>query len=310
MSFGYSVGDAVALAQLAWNTFQGVRQACGEHDELISEVSSLHRVLQRLQRELANPDSLLNRASDDRRQELNELGSGCKRILNVMNSVVTKYNALSEDKKSGKKLWQQIRFANGETMGLAEVRLKLSAHTCAILMSLNLCSLSSQGRVENQLNNVGGDLEGIREKVDWIAANMTARTGDGTVWTSYEDDDRGFWRELRRELVKEGYRSSVLRTHKHLIKEYVRELGSRGVFDQEDDLRVEDAKVEDMEIGDAEVEDVNVEDVNVEDMKREDAEAEDAAPENLMVGKLQLAPDDAYLSCKPICNDIFTMCQI
>jgi len=153
-----------------------------------------------------------------------------------MNSVVTKYNAPPKDKKSAKKLWQQIKFANGEMMNLAEVRIKLSAHASAILMSLNLCSLSSQGRVEKQLNNVGGDLEGIRGKVDWIAANMTARTGDGTVWTSYEDDDRGFWRELRRGLVNEGYRSSILRKHKHLIKEYVKELGNRGVFDQEDDV--------------------------------------------------------------------------
>jgi hypothetical protein len=103
-------------------------------------------------------------------------------------------------------------------------------------MSLNLCSLGSQGRVERQLNSVEGDLEGIREKVDWIAANITARSGDGTVWTSYEDDDRAFWRELRRGLVNEGYRSSIIHKHKHLITDYVEELGKRGVFDQNDDF--------------------------------------------------------------------------
>jgi len=34
-----------------------------------------------------------------------------------------------------------------------------------------------------------------------------------------------FWRQLRRELVREGYRSSVLHKHKGLLKDYVEELG-------------------------------------------------------------------------------------
>jgi hypothetical protein len=232
MSFGYSIGDGILLVQLAWKTLQGARQACGEHDELTREVASLHRVLRRLQKELSNPDSLLNRADDDRRQELNEHGRGCVQILNVMNSIVTKYNELPESGRSAKRIWQKVKFGNGEMKKLSEIRLKLSAHTSAIIMSLNLCSLGSQGRVEKQLNDVGGDLQGIRGKVDWIAANMTARTGDGTVWTSYENDDRSFWRQLRRELVKEGYHSSVLHKHKGLLKDYVEELGRRGVFDQ------------------------------------------------------------------------------
>ena len=238
MSFGYSVGDAVLLVQLAWSTFQGAKKACGEHDELTREVGSLHRVLQRLQRELANPDSLLNRADDDRRQELSELGGGCEQILNIMNMIVSKYNALAEVKRSPKKIWKRIQFGNGEMHDLADLRSKLSTHTSAITLSINLCSLGSQGRVEKQLNNVGGDLEGIRERVDWLAANMATKSGEGTVWTSYEDDDKAFWRELRRGLIKEGYPSSVLRKHRHLIKKYVVELGSRGVFDQEEDTLI------------------------------------------------------------------------
>jgi hypothetical protein len=240
MSFGYSIGDGILLAQLAWKTLQGARKACGEHDELTREVASLHRVLQRLQKELANPDSLVNRVDDDRRRELNDHGEGCETVLNVMNSIVTKYNKLSNTERSGKRIWQKIKFGNGEMKDLADIRLKLSAHTSAITMSLNLCSLGSQGRVEKQLSDMGGDLHGIRGKVNWIAANMTARSGDGTVWTSYENDDKSFWRQLRRELVREGYRSSVLHKHKGLLKDYVEELGRRGAFDQVDSEKSED----------------------------------------------------------------------
>jgi hypothetical protein len=255
MSFGYSIGDGILLAQLAWKTLQGARKACGEHDELTREVASLHRVLQRLQKELANPDSLVNRVDDDRRRELNDHGEGCETVLNVMNSIVTKYNKLSNTERSGKRLWQKIKFGNGEMKDLADIRLKLSAHTSAITVSLNLCSLGSQGRVEKQLSDIGGDLHGIRGKVNWIAANMTARSGDGTVWTSYENDDKSFWRQLRRELVKEGYRSSVLHKYKGLLKDYVEELGRRGAFDQVDSEKSEDEDEDEDTQGSMELED-------------------------------------------------------
>jgi hypothetical protein len=269
MSFGYSIGDGILLVQLAWKTVQGAIQACGEHDELTREVSSLHRVLQRLHRELSNPNSLLNQADKERREELEELGDGCKRILNVMNSIVTKYNMLSNNDRKGKRIWQKVKFGNGEMKDLAEIRLKLSAHTSALIMSLNLCSLGSQSRVEKQLNGVGGDLEGIRTKVEWIAANMTAKNGDSTVWTSYTNDDKSFWRELRRELVREGYQSSVIHKHKHLLKEYVEELGSRGVFDH----------ISDEEHLENDTEEASLKSTYPREFSSGDAEAEDTKPE-------------------------------
>lgn len=292
MSFGYGMSDGALLVQLAWRTVQGARQACGEYDELTREVTSLHRVLQRLHREVSNPDSPLNRADDERREELNELGNGCEQILNVMNAIVTKYNMLPDNERSGKRIWQKVKFGNGEMKDLAEIRVKLSAHTSALIMSLNLCSLGSQIRVEKQLNSVGGDLEGIRAKVDWIAANMAAKNGDrnGTIWTSYTNDDKAFWRELRRELVKEGYHSSVLHKHKHLLKEYVEELGSRGVFDNMSDEESSEEEAEEKERNGVETQDVNsalsnhgdenLEDEDTEHTDSESVPSDDAGPES------------------------------
>jgi hypothetical protein len=282
MSFGYGISDAALLVQLAWRTVQGARQACGQYDELTREVTSLHRVLQRLHRELSKPDSPLNRVEDERREELDELSSGCEQILNVMNAIVTKYNMLPDNEKSGKRIWQKVKFGNGEMKDLAEIRLKLSAHTSALIMSLNLCSLGFQTRVEKQLNNVGGDLGGIRAKVDWIAANMTAKNGDGngTVWTSYTNDDKTFWRELRRELVKEGYHSSVLHKHKNLLKEYVEELGSRGVFDNVSDEESSEEEVEEKARNGFETQDCalsNHGDGNLEDEDTEHTDSESAS---------------------------------
>jgi len=243
MSFGSSIGDCILLAQLAWNTYQGARKACGEHDELTREVSSLYKVLNRLRKEVSNPESQLNKASNDKRQELEEHVAGCEGILKTMHNVLTKYNALTGEQKRGRRLWQKIKFGNGQTKDLAEIRIKLSTHTSAIMMSLKLCSLDSMGRVETALGRVearsamhGEQLHGIRKALHWVTANMTAVSREGSVWTSYTNDDQMFWRELRRELAKEGYRSSTLQRHKRLITNYVEELGNRGVFDDILDL--------------------------------------------------------------------------
>lgn len=181
MSFGYGFSDATLLVQLAWDTFQSTRQACGEYNELTKEVSSMHKVLQRLHRELAEPQSILHRSDNERVNELQEVVAGCEGILRVIDSTVKKYNPLGDNNKSGKKLWQRIKFGNGEVQDLAGLRLKLSTHTSAISMMITLCQSSSQGRMEEKLTNVGGDLEGIRSKVDWIAAKMAAQNIDGTV---------------------------------------------------------------------------------------------------------------------------------
>jgi hypothetical protein len=237
MSFGYSIGDGIVLVQLAYKVLEGARKACGEHDDLTREVASLHKVLQRLRKELVSPDSLLHRA-DDRRQELDEHCKAVEALLKVIDDVITKYSLLSskDRKKAAQRLWQKVRFGNGELKDMADIRLKLATYTSAISMSLNICSLGSQGRVEKELRNVsvklGEGLEGITAKLDWSAANITAQNRDGTIWTNYDNDDKSFWRQLRRDLINEGYHSKALVKHKELLKNYVAELGQRGAFDE------------------------------------------------------------------------------
>lgn len=81
----------------------------------------------------------------------------------------------------------------------------------------------------------GEELKAVRRSVNWVTASMQANTGggrEGSILTSYANDDKAFWKEFRRELVKEGYSSSVLRKHKTLIRDYVKELDDRGALDE------------------------------------------------------------------------------
>ena len=234
MNFGTSAGDIILILQLAWNTLQGAKQACGEHDELTCEVRSLHNALARVQLEMSR--SLAGQENEERRKELDEQVAGCEGVLRIIDSVLKKYNALGDDKKKGKRLWQKIRFGNGEMRDLSEIRSKLLAHTTAITLSLSAYTFGPLSRVEKELQNQGGDLRGIRGSINWIVANMTASqgtAGEGSVWTAYENDDKQFWRDLRRQLHKEGFSETILQTNRDLLMAYVEELGKRGGFDEE-----------------------------------------------------------------------------
>ena len=250
MSFGYSAGDAILLTQVAWKTVQNTRKACGEHDELTKEVLSLHIVLRRLEQEYSNAESPLNRSNDTYKEELQVIGRGCERVLRVLNTILEKYNRLSEEERSWRKLWQKIKFGNGQVADLQDLRSKMITYTSAMSLFLNMVSLGSVGRIEQQMSDAGGELQEIKLAIHGIAAHLISKgNNEGSVLTSYTNDDKSVWKEFRRELRREGFASSDLKKNKTLIVAYIKELGDRGLFD--DDISGDFKTIEEWEASDA-----------------------------------------------------------
>ncbi|KAL8855421.1 MAG: hypothetical protein Q9178_007933 [Gyalolechia marmorata] len=231
MSFGWSVSDVALLVRLAYKTTQGARAACGQYDELTRETSSLHVVLNRLQTEVAKPNSSINRQPSYRR-ELLSISTGCEEVLTQLDKVLVKYNALSEQERSIHRLWKIIRFGNGAIVDVAVLRSRITSYTSTLSFFLNLVSAGAVGDVEKKMDQAGGDLQDIKAAVNNITAHLLSKEGqEGSVLTAYTNDDRGAWRELRRGLVKAGFRGSLVRKHMDTIMAYMRELGERGMLD-------------------------------------------------------------------------------
>jgi hypothetical protein len=232
MSFGYGVGDIITVTTLALKTIQSTRQACGQYDELTREATSLHIVLKRLQLEAEKPSSLLSLLSDEERQELGTIINGCRELLKVLNAILEKYRTLGagEDRRGATKLWQRVRFGNGEMQDLTQIRGQISSQTATLALFLHLTALGSQGRVERQLAEQVGALQEAQQLAD-TAVPIVAMAGDraSSILTNYENDDKDFWKEFRRDLIAEGCSSDVMTRHRDLIMDYIRELESKGV---------------------------------------------------------------------------------
>ena len=233
MSFGFSISDAIAVTQLAWSLVQKTKEACGEHDEFSHQALSLHIVLQRLEQEIRNPVSLLNKDSQGTKKEVSVIITGCEKELKLLDKVLEKYNALSGRNRSGRKLWLRVRFGNGEIADMRDIRAKITYYTAALSLLLNIISLGYTGRVEQQMNNAGVELREIKSAVNFITAQKLASSHEGSVLTTYADDEKAVWKEFRRELIADGFNSDVISRHKLVIKAYVSELAERGLLDEQ-----------------------------------------------------------------------------
>ncbi|KAH8744113.1 hypothetical protein F5882DRAFT_342741, partial [Hyaloscypha sp. PMI_1271] len=227
MSFGYSVGDIITVTTLAWNAVQHTRQACGQYDELTREVTSLHIVLNRLQAEAAKPDTLLIQLLDNEKQELAHIVNGCGEVLKVLSVILEKYGALGGENNSVTKLWQRIRFGTGEMLDLSQIRMQLSSQTASLALFLHLLSLGSQGRVERQMAEQMGALNQIRQTIELTTSGVVVEGNRASILTTYENDDKDFWKEFRRELIAGGCSSDVMAKHKDIIMTYIKELSSK-----------------------------------------------------------------------------------
>ena len=236
MSFGYAISDVITVGGLAYNVVQNSRKACGEHDELTREVSAFHAVLQRLEKEVEKPESLLNQPdSAGHGEELTNTVHSSKKILKLLDEILNRYSLLSDSERSAKKLWKKIRFGNGEMADVAEYREKLVFYTTSMALHLNLATVGTMGRVEKKMIDDGGLLREMKTSIDSITAHYMSKSRyEGSVLTTYTDDDKAVWKEFRRELIREGFRSADVKKNQSLIKAYVQELGKRGIFDDED----------------------------------------------------------------------------
>jgi hypothetical protein len=71
----------------------------------------------------------------------------------------------------------------------------------------------------------------MKVSIDGIASRL-ASSHEGSILTSYGDDDKAAWKELRRALHREGFEDSFVRENRNSIMGYVKELGDKGAFDE------------------------------------------------------------------------------
>jgi hypothetical protein len=118
MSFGYGVGDVMALGQLAWNVYQSCKNAPESFGDISLEVLSLHAVLKE-----AEGTVFAQPLSPTRQAGLKVVGDGCRSVLKDLDNLVKKYQGLGSQNP---RTLDRMRWG---TEDVVDMRLRLISNT-------------------------------------------------------------------------------------------------------------------------------------------------------------------------------------
>ncbi|KFX98803.1 hypothetical protein O988_04193 [Pseudogymnoascus sp. VKM F-3808] len=232
MTFGSNPADIIIVLEFTRRLYRQCKNADDAYFEIGREIRALHTVLRHLKYEVQAPESILNRDRALYARDLAPLISDCRFTLEDLEELLRKYGDIKNGDRNGStsgRLWNQIKFGSIEMDQLGSVRVKLINHKTNITALLDTIQLRESSRVATTLDNHGGQLDIILDKVDNIASRMGQRAA--SLMTTYDDDDKEVWKSFRRELVAEGFSSDVLTRHKDVLRAYIRQIDQNGLLE-------------------------------------------------------------------------------
>ncbi|PVH81003.1 hypothetical protein DL98DRAFT_177524 [Cadophora sp. DSE1049] len=203
MSFGFGVGDFLAVGKLALTLYNACADAPAEFEELKKDLSSIHTVISGLQAQAEDRQSLLRQRCVDRKPEWVRLRDNLLETLLELQDLITKY------KEMGKNAFMRIRLG---IQKLNDLRGKLSLHLTAINTFVASLSLSALGRMEPVLGRIECLLvEFVREE----------RRGQRprTILSAHDEGGGQSWKQMKLDFMLEGISREDFERNEERIKE-------------------------------------------------------------------------------------------
>ncbi|KAK7757634.1 hypothetical protein SLS62_000010 [Diatrype stigma] len=228
-SFGWSVGDVVAVGKLAWKLYNGSRRrlvwknvlsavanvgagknAGEEFRTLTEEVRALQAVLQEVGEELTQPKSVFHKAGKSQRMQLANLMNDCNTDLRDLERFLLQHRSLNTSKP---RYWDRIRFGAKSTEG---IRQKLSRHTEGLNLFLTHVNTLSLSRIEQASESSTNILSDIVSKLDQLRQEVQTGQKDGSVFNVEAN-----WSRLEQELVGQHITERDVVTNRKPIQDHV-----------------------------------------------------------------------------------------
>ena len=117
MSFGFGIGDFMAVGQLAWQVYRKCKTAPSEFKTISSQLISLHIVIKDVNETIEEWE-----LPEAKKSDLLQIGEDSKETLNELDQLLKKYSNLGM--KSSRTL-DRLRYPRADT---AELRARLESY--------------------------------------------------------------------------------------------------------------------------------------------------------------------------------------
>ena len=126
MSFGWGVGDILAISGLAAKVYTAYKDAPNDYKHISDEVKSLQIIIDKAERHFKST-TLDNKSQQEGQQVL----KGCQNVLEDLNSLIKEYNTLASSNTN-----QVLKRVMLGTEDIATLRARLTSNT-GLLNSLS-----------------------------------------------------------------------------------------------------------------------------------------------------------------------------
>lgn len=128
MSFGYAVGDFLAVGQLCWKVYKKCKDSPGNYAELSSEIGALHNVMKETE-EMLSQQGL----TKEQQVKLTTCRQGCEDVLKDLDGLLVKYESLGT---SSRRTFDRMGFGMQDMTG---IRLRLISNVTMLDAFNNTC---------------------------------------------------------------------------------------------------------------------------------------------------------------------------
>ena len=130
MSFGYGVGDFLAVGELCWKVYKKCKDSTGNYAELSNEVGALHNVIKETEELLSQQD-----LTEEQRSKLVSCRQGCEDVLRDLDGLLVKYESLG---MKSRRTFDRLGFGMHDMNG---IRLRLISNMSMLDAFNNVCVL-------------------------------------------------------------------------------------------------------------------------------------------------------------------------
>ncbi|KAI5782027.1 hypothetical protein DFH27DRAFT_488153 [Peziza echinospora] len=185
MSFGFGVGDFLAVGKLAWDLYRKcyvvAKDAPKEFQELVGEIATLSQSIKILEDEVNNPESTLVRAGEDRARMMAEMMRRVEVTLRELEKFAMKYEQLANPKKAWRKeFWAKFKWSL-DASNLEGLKNKLVYHNGVINLLLTSAGNSSLQRIESAHNRFEEKLSQIDHHLQKIGTQKDTTSPDTPI---------------------------------------------------------------------------------------------------------------------------------
>lgn len=217
MSLPVSIGDIVDLVNFATKAYNAWNDAGNEYSDISSSLDSII-ILRHIEDDASASHSILHK------EQLQPILQNSKDTVRKLDSIIAQNKNLSSDRQGS---WDRLSFGMKDheplRTKLTQDLVKINAYQSTVHTGSLGRIESSQGRIERLTDAIPGialDLAALKEQVQGIGRR-------GSIMTTYDNDEKGVWRQFGRDLIGDGMRSSAMRKYTPQIRQYLRELSER-----------------------------------------------------------------------------------